>query len=355
MKNLPGQDSLAFKKSTLITALSLFFCATVVKRILCAVALCMGATVQEAAEFSGVCVKSAQKYLRILESGIATPLLLIAPRGKISKLNSVRSEIETALDNGHFGTLRMIVTMLLQQYGVKVSISRLAAFLKTLGYKKLQCSSLPAKANPETQRNFFFNLLYPLMRLAKWGDIKLYFLDASHFVFGTCRPGAIYTKDRRSIRTFSGRVRYNVLGALDYISKEVVTVINETYITSTEIVQMMEKLVAASAEKLVYIVLDNARYQHCQLVMNKAKELGICLVFLPAYSPNLNLIERLWRWVKAEALNAPDFRDFTAFKDSIDSCISKTTNDDKQALDKLIAQKVQLYDDDGNHFHYDIA
>jgi transposase len=315
----------------------------------------MGATLQEAAQFSGVSVKSARKYMRILESGGAVPLLSIAAGGKNCKLNSVQTEIGTALDNGYYRTLRQISFMLLEKLGVKISLSRLAKYIKRLGYKKLQCSSLPVKANPAEQREFFFGQLHPLMQLAQKETIKLYFMDASHFVFGTCRPGAVYTKIRRAIRTFSGRMRYNVLGALNFASKEVVTVVNETYITATEVVQMMEKLVAGSAGKLVYLVLDNARYQHCNLVMDKAEELGIYLVFLPTYSPNLNLIERLWRRVKAEALNTGDSKDFAAFKNSIDSCIDKTTNVDRQALDKLISEKVQLYDDDGNIYHYNVA
>ena len=50
------------------------------------------------------------------------------------------------------------------------------------------------------------------------------------------------------------------------------------------------------------IILDNARYQHCALVIEKARELKIRLVFLPPYSPNLNLIERLWKFVKRKVL-----------------------------------------------------
>ena len=50
------------------------------------------------------------------------------------------------------------------------------------------------------------------------------------------------------------------------------------------------------------IVLDNARYQRCKLVIAKAEEVGIELLFLPPYSPNLNLIERLWKFVKKEVL-----------------------------------------------------
>ena len=51
-------------------------------------------------------------------------------------------------------------------------------------------------------------------------------------------------------------------------------------------------------------MLDNARYQRCALVQDLARSLGIELLFLPSYSPNLNLIERVWRFVRKQVLDA---------------------------------------------------
>ena len=53
------------------------------------------------------------------------------------------------------------------------------------------------------------------------GVISLLFLDASHFVMGCDFLGRIYGKARRFVKTFSGRKRYNVLGAIDYVIKKV--------------------------------------------------------------------------------------------------------------------------------------
>lgn len=66
----------------------------------------------------------------------------------------------------------------------------------------------------------------------------------------------------------------------------------------------------------IHIVLDNARYQKCEIFTSLAKELSIELVFLPPYSPNLNLIERLWKFTKAK-LRVKYYGDFTAFKVAI--------------------------------------
>jgi len=51
----------------------------------------------------------------------------------------------------------------------------------------------------------------------------------------------------------------------------------------------------------ITFILDNARYQRCTTVNTLAAQLNLELIFLPPYSPNLNLIERLWKFVKSNA------------------------------------------------------
>ena len=94
-----------------------------------------------------------------------------------------------------------------------------------------------------------------------------------------------------------------MLGAINAMTKELVLVTNTSYITSIQICEILVKLALRRTEGIpITIVLDNARYQRCKLVMTKAEELGIELLFLPPYAPNLNLIERLWKFVKKDVL-----------------------------------------------------
>ncbi len=181
------------------------------------------------------------------------------------------------------------------------------------------------------------------MAQAEAGGISLLFLDASHFVMGCGYLGYVYGKARRYIRTFSGRKRYNVLGALDFVSKKVLTVANDSYITATEVCEMLGKIAVRYAGKEVHLVLDNARYQKCAIVQELSKELGIHLEYIPPYSPNLNLIERLWKFVKAE-LHSKYYNDFALFQEKIDSIIASTAQENKTRIDKLIGKKVQLFD-----------
>lgn len=181
------------------------------------------------------------------------------------------------------------------------------------------------------------------MQRAREGAIRLEFGDASHFVHGCDFLGGIYSKVRRFVKTFSGRSRYNVLGALDFVTKAVTTVTNDAYITATTVCELLRKLAAEYPGEEIYLVLDNARYQKCKLVFAEAERLGIVLVYIPPYSPQLNLIERLWKFVKTR-LRSRYYNDFDAFKERIDSIITSTATENRELMETLIGEEVQLFD-----------
>lgn len=153
----------------------------------------------------------------------------------------------------------------------------------------------------------------------------------------------LYSKACRFVKTFSGRQRYNVLGAVNFMAKKVHTVTNTTYITAAEICQMLQTAASEYAGKKIHIVLDNARYQKCEVVTSLVKALSIDLVYLPPYSPNLNLIERLWKFTKGR-LRTKYYSDFVTFKDTIDSIIDGTDTVFKVQVSRLIDEKIQLFD-----------
>ena len=206
----------------------------------------------------------------------------------------------------------------------------------------MKSGSLPAKADPAKQEEFYHVTLQPLMEQADNGDIALLFLDASHFVMGCDFLGCIYGKTRRFVKTFSGRRRFNVLGAMDYVSKKVLTVANDSYITAPEVCDLLRNIAAEYGEKKVCLVLDNARYQKCRVVQQLAGQLHIQLIYIPPYSPNLNLIERLWKFVKGE-LRSKYYDDFDLFQHKILSIITSTDNWNKSKIERLIGRGVQLF------------
>lgn len=90
-------------------------------------------------------------------------------------------------------------------------------------------------------------------------------------------------------------------------------------------------------------MLDNARYQKCRLVQQLAAELGIELLHLPSYSPILNLIERVWKFVKKKTLNAEYYESFAAFKAAIMTRIADAPTKHKAELDSLLTLHFQTF------------
>lgn len=168
-------------------------------------------------------------------------------------------------------------------------------------------------------------------------------MDAAHFVMGSFL-GWVWCAVRRCVRAASGRKRYNVLGALHATTHELIRVTNDGYINSTTVCDLLRKIAALGLPTPVTLVLDNARYQHCQLVKNLAAELNIELLFLLSYSPNLNLIERLWKFVKKTALNSKRHADFSAFQAAIDECLDRLATDHQPALATLLTHNFQTFE-----------
>jgi transposase len=90
--------------------------------------------------------------------------------------------------------------------------------------------------------------------------------------------------------------------------------------------------------------LDNAKYQRCSAVSEAAKRLNIELIFLPTYSPNLNLIERVWKLVKSEVLNSAYHETFECFSHKIENCIGSLHTKFATQMATLVTQKFHIID-----------
>lgn len=181
------------------------------------------------------------------------------------------------------------------------------------------------------------------MAEATAGRRAVFFVDAAHFVFGSF-IGRLWCFTRRWIKSPSGRQRFNVLGAINAVSHQLVTVTNTAYINAASVCELLAKIADLKLAVPVTLVLDNARYQRCALVQDMADSLSIELLYLPSYSPNLNLIERLWKFVKKQCLYSKYYSDFEAFRNSISECLEQTQTTHKAALDSLLTLNFQSFE-----------
>lgn len=180
------------------------------------------------------------------------------------------------------------------------------------------------------------------MKQAEAGKLRLFFMDASHFVHEPYQ-GGVWTRERKYIRSASGRERFNVLGAIDYSSKKVFTECNETTINSDTVCKLLIRMRKKHKGQKLVVVLDNASYQHCQQTINCAFLNNIELLFLPSYSPNLNLIERLWKFTKKIILENKYYDNFNKFTSAIETFLKDTSKKYLEQIQSLINGKIHLF------------
>jgi transposase len=186
--------------------------------------------------------------------------------------------------------------------------------------------------------------LKPCLDAATAGHGHVFFVDAAHFVFGTfvC---CLWSLARIFVRAASGRQRFNVLGAWNAVTHELISVTNTTVVNTETMCELLRKIAAATLTGPITLVLDNARYQHNAAVKALAAQLGIALLFLPSYSPNLNLIERLWKFIKRRALYGRYHPTFADFQAAIQEMIDGLPTRHAEQLKTLMTLNFRLFKD----------
>lgn len=227
--------------------------------------------------------------------------------------------------------------------GITRSEQQVRAFMKRHGLKFIKCGHIPAKADNEAQHQWVETELKPVIAAAREGQVHLFFCDAAHFVLQPFLC-SLWCTFRVFIKASAGRNRINVLGAVNAITKEVVTLTNTTYITSDTLIQFLKMLKEKFSDKPIALILDNARYQHCFVVKTVAKSLGIHLLFLPPYSPNLNIIERLWKFTKKKILYAKYYNKPKEFHQAIENFFNDINQSFQEDLKSLLSLKFQFFD-----------
>ena len=169
-------------------------------------------------------------------------------------------------------------------------------------------------------------------------------MDAAHFVFGTFLC-CLWIIARVFVRAASGRQRFNVLGAWNAVTRQLTAVTNTTVVNTDTMCELLRRIAAQHLVGPVTVVLDNARYQRNKVVQGLAAELGIRLLYLPSYSPNLNLIERLWGFAKRASVYGRYHPDFASFRAAIEATLAGIPTTHADALKTLMTLKFQTFED----------
>lgn len=209
-----------------------------------------------------------------------------------------------------------IVAYVKTVYGVEYSISGMTEWLKAHNFSYKKPAVVPGKANREAQEQWI--KAYQKLKANLPSDESICFLDGVHPTHNMkLTYGWIPTGERKEIPTNTGRQRLNISGAIDIVSKKVLSHVDIT-LNAESTITFLKKIEAAYlASKKVHVFCDNARYYRNKDVLAYLTTSKIEMHFLPPYSPNLNPIERLWKFVYERVLYNKYYEKFADFKESI--------------------------------------
>ena len=196
----------------------------------------------------------------------------------------------------------------------------------------------------QEQSRFLDQELKPCLDAAQAGQGHVFFVDAAYFVFGTFLC-CLWSFARIFVRAASGRQRFNVLGAWNAVTRELTYVANTTVVNTETMCELPRKIAAQQLVGPIALVLDNARYQRNAAVQALAEELKISLLFLPSYSPNLNLIERPWKFLKRRALYGRYHPTFADFRAAIEEQLAQLSTEHRTSLASLMTHNFQQFSD----------
>lgn len=226
--------------------------------------------------------------------------------------------------------------------GEKFGLTWTRVVMHRCGFRFIKLQPIPGKASPNEQKTWVCEI-QKVIKEAENGERRLFFMDAVHFTLEafTCN---VWCREPLFLRSGAGRNRFNLIGAIDPFTLDLIHSHSMMYVDAEQIMDFLTKIRDASGDIPVSIVLDNARYQHCRAVLGRAEELGIKLVFLPPYSPNLNIIERLWKYTRRHVLAGKYFDTPAKFHDALKHFFEVDFCNHKDNLRSLLTLNFQSFE-----------
>lgn len=267
--------------------------------------------------------ETLRSYVEKYRYGGIEALLQTHYKGRASLLTKKQEEMLCVeLEEKIHLTTHSVIEFVKRRFDIQYSSSGMRDLLHRLGYEYKKPKLVPG--NPDLDAQETFLECYESFMENKPADAEVLFLDAVHPQHNTMAAyGWIRRGETKKLKTNSGRQRLNLHGAINAETHEV-TVIESPTVDKDSTLNLFEVIRQKYAyASNIYLILDNARYHYSKEVKAWLKGKNIKLVFLPSYSPNLNLIERLWKFFKKKVLYNQYYKDIKAFRKS---CIAFFSN-----------------------------
>ena len=279
-------------------------------------------------------------YTTYIEKGKGA-LFVMNYSGSACRLNKSQIEdLEKYVDKETPTAALELVKYVRDTFGVKYTVSAVVALLHRLGFVYKKPKLVPGKANGKAQEAFLEGLQKLKLQLGQ-KDAIIY-MDGVHPQHNS-KPGYGWIKKGKEkvLKSNSARRRININGALNPVTFDVTINISDS-VNAQSTIELFKNLENkySDAQRIV-IICDNARYYRSRLVQEYLKSSKLELLFLPPYAPNLNLIERLWRFMNKKVRNNKYYEKFIDFHSSIINFFNNISSY-KEELSSLMNPKFQI-------------
>jgi len=295
-------------------------------RINAVVLLASGWSMKSIAEALMLDDETIRNYVQLYRAGGIKRLLGNSYKGSDCKLSAIEIEkLKEELQTNIYLTTQSVIEFVRVNFRVTYTQSGMRDLLHRLDYEYKKPRLVPG--DPDLEAQAFFAEEFEKFMRNKPTDAAVLFMDAVHPQHNTMAAyGWIKRGEKRELKTNSGRERLNLHGAINAETYEITMVESETVNDDSTIDLLWAIEQQYFMASMVYIILDNAKYHFSRKVKEYLQGKNIKLVFLPSYSPNLNLIERLWRFFKKKVLYNKYYKNVNDFRKS---CINFFRNLDQ--------------------------
>lgn len=259
------------------------------------------------------------------EKGIETYLAdhYVPYSGKLS--DEQERQLSEHLDVHLYLEVKPIITWVKEHFGITYTVSGMRDMLHRLGFVYKQTKAVPSRAEEQAQLDFLDEVLPELLEQVDSGQAVVYYSDGSHPTHNT-KTGRGWIRKGKDFEVDcnSGRKRVNINAAVNALKPEhlVYDVADSINAQSTQ--RLCRQLLRKHPGKTIYLICDNARYNRNKMLQQWVAGQRIEFVFLPTYSPNLNIIERLWRLMRKEIIDSIYYDTYAKFRQGIIDFLDNT-------------------------------
>ena len=310
-------------------------------RIKTIILLGTGWTIREVADVLLLDDETISNYVKRYKAGGINALLNDDYKGYSGKLSkSEKEHLDNHLDQNTYLRTQDIVSYVAKEFKVEYSGSGMNDLLHRLNYSYKRPKLVPGKADAKAQEEFVE--FYKELKSTKGANDPVYFMDGSHPQHNSVAAyGWIKKGKTKELKSNTGRQRLNINSALNIEELSAVSDYGDS-INAQSTISLLKKVeLRHPGADAIYTICDNARYYRSRKVREYLEKSKIKLIFLPPYSPNLNLIERLWKYFRKRVLYNRYYETFDEFKKACKSFFRQIKRH-KGELSSLLSENFQI-------------